>query len=123
VKRKVDVSKRKEASFQANISTTVALISAIFEDVGVAIELHDRAKKIKKSEEAFPSGHSILFNETFEFEKGFLEKEFNAVQKECLKTLESLCVFGYREFYKNFLCILVEMHHQIYRKYTPVPNL
>lgn len=119
---KVDVSKRKEASFQANISTTVALISAIFEDVGVAIELHDRAKKIKKSEEAFPSGHSILFNETFEFEKGFLEKEFNAVQKECLKTLESLCVFGYREFYKNLLCILVEMHHQIYRKYTPVPK-
>ena len=51
-----------------------------------------------------------------------MEKEFNAVQKECLKTLESLCVFGYREFYKNLLCILVEMHHQIYRKYTPVPK-
>jgi len=71
---------------------------------------------------AFPFGHSILFNETFEFEQGFLEKEFNALQKECLKSVESLCVFGYREFYKNLLCILVEMYYQIYRKYTPVPK-
>ncbi len=38
-----------------------------------------------------------------------MEKEFNAVQKECLKSLEALCVFGYREFYKNFLLLLVEM--------------
>ena len=71
---------------------------------------------------AFPIGHSILFNDTFEFEKGFLEKEFNTLQKECLKSFESLCVFGYREFYKNLLCILVEMHYQIYRKFTPVPK-
>jgi hypothetical protein len=41
---------------------------------------------------------------------------------ECLKSLESLCVFGYREFYKNLLCILVEMQYQIYGKYTPVPK-
>ena len=71
---------------------------------------------------AFPIGHSILFNDTFEFEKGFMEKEFNTLQKECLKSFESLCVFGYREFYKNLLCILVEMHYQIYRKFTPVPK-
>jgi len=70
----------------------------------------------------FPSGHSILFNETFEFEQGFLEEEFNAVQKECLKSFEALCVFGYQEFYKNFLFILVEMHYQISRKKTSVPK-
>jgi len=51
-----------------------------------------------------------------------LEKEFNAVQKECLKSFEALCVFGYQEFYKNFLLILVEMHYQISRKKTPVPK-
>jgi hypothetical protein len=51
-----------------------------------------------------------------------LQTEFNALQKECLKLFESLCVFGYHEFYKNLLCILVEMHYQIYRKYTPVPK-
>jgi len=54
--------------------------------------------------------------------QGFLKKEFNAVQKECLKSLEALCVFGYREFYKNFLLILVDMHYQISRKKTPVPK-
>ena len=46
----------------------------------------------------------------------------DGLQKECLKSLESLCVFGYREFYKNLLCILVELHNQIYRKYTPIPK-
>jgi hypothetical protein len=82
-------------------------------------------KKIKKSEVTFPSGHSILFNETFEFEQGLLEEEFNAVQKECLKSFEALCVLGYKgyqEFYKNFLFILVEMHYQISHKKTPVPK-
>jgi hypothetical protein len=45
---KVDVSKTKEVSFQASITTTCALISAIFEDFGVAVELHERGKKDKK---------------------------------------------------------------------------
>ena len=111
---KVDVSKTTEASFPASITTTLALLSAIFEDFGVAVELHERAKKIKNIEVAFPIGHSILFNETF--------KEFNAAQKECLKSLESLCVFGYREFYKNLLCILVEMYYQVYRKVYTRPE-
>jgi len=101
---KVDVSKTKETNFQASITNTIALVSVTFEDFDVAVELHERAKKEKMSEEAVPSGHSILFNETFEFEQGFLKKEFNAVQKECLKSLEALCVFAYREFYKN-ICL------------------
>ena len=80
------------------------------------------AKKEKKSEVPFPSGHSILFNQTFEFEKGLFEDFVNVHQKEGLKSFESLCVFGYHEFYKNLLCILVEMQYQIYCKYTPVPK-
>jgi len=107
---------------QASITSTLALLSAMFEDVGVAAELHEKSKNVKNIEVTFPIGHSILFNDTFEFEQGFLEKEFNALQKECLKSFESLCVFGYREFYKNLLCILVEMHYQIYCKFTPVPK-
>jgi hypothetical protein len=78
--------------------------------------------KLTKCEVAFPSGYSILFNETFKFEQGFLEKDVSdGLQKECLQSLESLCVFCYREFYKNLLCILVEMQSQIF-KYTPVPK-
>jgi hypothetical protein len=119
---KVDVSKIKETNFQSSITNTIALVEVLFEDVGVATELIEMAKKEKKSEVPFPSGHSILFNQTFEFEKGFFENFVNVHQKECLKTFQSLCVFGYREFYKNLLCILVEMHHQIYSKKTPVPK-
>jgi hypothetical protein len=119
---KVDVSKSKETHFQASITNSVALVRVLFEDFGVAVEILEKATKYQTTEVSFPSGHSILFNETFQFEQGFLEKEFNAVQKECLKSLEALCVFGYREFYKNFLLLLVEMHYKISRVKTPVPK-
>jgi hypothetical protein len=98
------------------------LASVLFEDFGVAVELLEKAKKIKTTEEAFPSGHSILFNETFQFEQGFLKEECHVVKRENLKSLEALCVFGYREFYKNFLLLLVEMHYKISRKKTSVPK-
>ena len=104
---KVDVSKTKEKDFQASITNTIALVSVLFEDFGVAGEVLEKAKNYKTTEEAFPSGHLILFNETFEFEQGFLKGECHVVKKECLKSLEALCVFGYRELYKNFLLILV----------------
>jgi hypothetical protein len=104
---KVDASKTKETNFQASITSTIALVKVLFEDVGVASEIIEMAKKEKKSEVPFPSGHSILFNQTFEFEKGLFEDFVNVHQKEGLKSFESLCVFGYREFYKNLLCILV----------------
>jgi hypothetical protein len=119
---KVDVSKAKETNFQASITNTVALVSVLFEEIGVATEIIEMAKKEKKSEVKFPSGHLILFNQTFQFEKGFLENIVNVHQKECLKSLEALCVFGHREIYKNFLLIFVEMNDQMSRKKTPVPK-
>jgi hypothetical protein len=45
---KVDVSRLKEANFQASLTSTLALLSAIFEDFGVAAELHEKAKTEKK---------------------------------------------------------------------------
>jgi len=119
---KVDVSKTKETNFQASITNTIVLVSLLFEDFVVAVELLEKAKNYKSIEEAFPSGHSILFNKTFQFEQGFLKEEFHVVKRESLKSLEALCVFGYQEFYKNFLLILVEMHYQFSRVKTPVPK-
>jgi hypothetical protein len=40
-----------------------------------------------------------------------------------LKSFESLCVFGYHEYYKKLLCILVEFYNRISGKATPVPRL
>ena len=51
-----------------------------------------------------------------------MKGECHVVKKESLKLLEALCVFGYRELYKNFLLILVEMHNKISRKKTSVPK-
>ena len=45
---KVDVSKTKETNFEASITNSIVLISVIFEDFGVAVELHEWAKKIKR---------------------------------------------------------------------------
>jgi len=42
---KVDVSKTKETNFQASITNTIALVSVLFEDFGVADELLEKAKK------------------------------------------------------------------------------
>jgi hypothetical protein len=44
------------------------------------------------------------------------------LKKECLKSFESLCVFGYREYYKNLVCILVEFYYRLAGKTTPVPR-
>jgi hypothetical protein len=39
-----------------------------------------------------------------------------------LKSFESLCVFGYCEYYKNLLCILVEFYNRKSGKATPLPR-
>ena len=44
---KVDVSRLKEANFPASITKTLALLSVLFEDFGVAVELHETEKKLK----------------------------------------------------------------------------
>ncbi len=36
--------------------------------------------------------------------------------------LEAFCIFGYREFYKNLLCILVFTHQRVYGKESLVPT-
>ncbi len=59
----------------------------------------DAYRHIKTIEEAFPSGHSILFNETFEFEQAFLKKEFNVVKREV-----SLLILWLSPFGSTFCC-------------------
>jgi hypothetical protein len=35
---------------------------------------------------------------------------------------EGYCIFGFRDFYKNLLCILVEVNKTMYRKNEDVPE-
>ncbi len=42
------------------------------------------------------------------------DDDYNALQKESLMLFEGFCIFGFREFYKNMLCILVEVNRTKY---------
>ncbi len=44
------------------------------------------------------------------------------IKKEAFKLLEAFCIFGYWEFYKNLLCILVFTHQRVYGKESLVPT-
>ncbi len=48
--------------------------------------------------------------------------EVNALQKKSLMLFEGFSVFGYREFYKNLLCILMEVNKIIYGNNKDVPD-
>jgi hypothetical protein len=49
--------------------------------------------------------------------------EVNALQKESLVLFEGFCIFGYREFYKNLLCILMVVNKTIYGNNGDVPDI
>ncbi len=105
---KVDIDKTNESYYKDIITSTLSLITVVFEYFGTAIELHGKAKDINTVHQTSPV---MLLNSGFKFEQGLVRKDdYNGWQKECLKSLEALCLFGYREYYNNLLCILVEMN-------------
>jgi hypothetical protein len=77
----------------------------------------------KEIHDTHPISPLILLNDGSKFEREFVaNNEYTRLEKECLKSFESLCVFGYREYYKNLLCILPEFYYRISGKATPVPK-
>jgi hypothetical protein len=104
---KVDMSKMNEShnnpktrnsNHKDNVAHTITLVRVLFEDFGVAMSIHGKAKDIHNTN---PIPPLILLNDGFKFERGIVtNKEYNGLEKECLKSFESLCVFGYREYYK-----------------------
>jgi hypothetical protein len=43
-------------------------------------------------------------------------------KKELMLLFEGVCIFGYREFYKKILCILIEVNKTIYGNIEDVPD-
>ncbi len=110
----------KDSKYKDTVAHTLSLVRVLFEDFGVAISIHGKSKDIHNTH-LIPS--LILLNDAFKFEQGIItEKEYNRLKKECLKSFESWCVFGYREYYKNLLCILVDFYNCLSGKVTPVPR-
>jgi hypothetical protein len=132
---KVDLAE-SEAKCQKNqllrsknqLSSTVSLLCILFEDLGCAIELHEKfADKVADLHSLDP--RKYLFNRQeggddcndFLFGQGIIN-EARSDDKVCLQLYESWCLFAYKAFYKNLLAILVELSLRKYREKTKIPN-
>jgi hypothetical protein len=101
---KVDMANSKDTSFKNTITSTFSLIRVLFEDLFEAITIH----KDFCGKKEVPQHSISLLNKTdrcdgHEFDIDIITDEVNALQKESLMLFEGFCIFGYREFYKNFL--------------------
>jgi hypothetical protein len=59
----------------------------------------------------------------YDFNIDIITNEVNALQKESLMLFEGFRIFGYREFYKNLLCILMVVNKTINGNNGDVPDI
>jgi hypothetical protein len=96
----------------------------LFEDLFEAITLHRDFSGEKMRLEPLTS----LLNKTdtcdgHDFNIDVFTDEFNALLKESLVLFDGFCIFGYREFYKNLLCILMVVTKTKYGNNGDVPDI
>ncbi len=87
----------------------------LFEDLFEFVALH----RDFSGEKVDPEPSILLLNKTktcdgYDFNIDIITDEVNALQKESLMLFEGFCIFGYREFYKTWLCILMEVNKTVY---------
>jgi hypothetical protein len=120
---KVDMADFKETSFKNTISSTLSLIAVLFEDSFEAITI----QRDFCGEQVDPKPSISLLNKTNSFD-GYnlnieiITYEVNTLQKESLMLFEDYCIFDFRKFYKNLLCILVEVNKTMYGNNDDVPR-
>ncbi len=71
---------------------------------------------------------TLLLNKTntcdgYDFNIDIITDEVKAPQKELLIFFEGFCIFGYREFYKNLLCMLMVVNKTIHGNNGDVPDI
>jgi hypothetical protein len=120
---KVDMANSKETSFSNTISSNLSLITVLCEDFIEDINIHK--KFCGEKEDPIPS--ITLLNKTdtcdgYDFYNDINDYEHNALQKELLMLFEGYCIFGFGEFYKILLCILVEVNKTMYGNNEDVPK-
>jgi hypothetical protein len=93
--------------FSNTISSTLSLITVVFEDLFEAINIHKECCDGKQN----PQPSITLLNRTNSCDGyEFYDDDYNALKKESLMLVEGYCIFGFWEFYKNLLCMLVEVN-------------
>ena len=102
---KVDSLKMNESYYQEIFYEYLSLSTVVFGDFGAAVDIH---RKAKDTDNTHLISYLILLNDAFVFDKGLIEDEYyNPLQKECLKSFESFCVFDYHKYYNTFVVHLV----------------
>ncbi len=105
--------------------STVCLLCTLFEDLGCAIELHEKIAN-EDTELHSLDPRNYLFNGQEEGDYLFRQGIINAASiddKKYLQLYESWCLFAYREFYKNLLVILDKVSLRTYGgKKTSISN-
>jgi hypothetical protein len=96
----------------------------LFEDLFEAINI--QAVLCGEKEEPKPSITSPNKTNTcdrYDFNIDIINNdEYNTVQKEPLMMFEGFCIFGFREFFKNFFCMLMEVNKTMYGNNEDVPK-
>jgi hypothetical protein len=113
---KVDMANSKETSFNNTISSTLSLITVLFEDLFEAVNIHMEFCGKKEG----PKASTTSLNKTntcdrYDFNIDIInDDEYNALQKESLMLFEAYCIFGFWEFFKNLSFILMELKKTMY---------
>ncbi len=106
------------------------LIKVLFEDLRLGFETHQQFKTNTPKDIDVNGTKFFLLNRTSTKQGGYtlfanqLQKNdgIDLIRKEAFKLLEAFCIFGYQEFYKKLLCILVFTHQRVYGKELLVPT-
>jgi hypothetical protein len=100
------------------------LLHTLFEDLGCAIELHEKLAN-EVTELNYLDPRNYLFNGQEEGDyllgQGIINKA-SSDDKEYLQLYESWWLFAYREFYKNLLAISDEVSLRTFGEKSGIPN-
>ncbi len=115
---------KKKNQLSSTLSSTVCLLCTLFEDLGCAIELHEKiANEVTTLHSLDPRNY--LFNGQeegdFLFGQGIII-EVSSDDKEYIQLYELWCFFAYREFCKNLLVILDEVSLHTFGEKTSIPQ-
>ncbi len=113
----------KDSSFNNTLTSTLSLITALFEDLFEAITIHkDFCGRKMGPKPSISIQNKINTLNVYDFSINIFEDEVNALQKELLMLFESYCIFGYREFIKKLFCILMEVNKTMYGNNEAAPD-
>jgi hypothetical protein len=114
----------KETSFKNTKTSTLSLITVLFEDLFKANTFYRDFSGEKVRLEPSTS----LLNKTNtcdgnDFNIDIFTDEVNALQEESLLLFEGFGIFGYREAYTKLLCILMVVNKTIHGNNGDVPDI